>query len=102
MVRVPILEKPALDRAEGLGYGYTEKQVSVVDENGATHALYAYMATDSYIDHSLHPYRWYLDLVIRGAEAHRISAAYLEFLRSTEAVDDPEAVRRAAAQVGCS
>jgi len=102
VVRVPAEEKPALDRAEGLGRGYTEKCVSVVDEGGATHAVWTYVATDSHIDRALRPYQWYLDLVVRGAERHGIQDEYVEMIRATRVIDDPSPGRRSEAQVECA
>ena len=102
MVRVPITEKPALDRAEGLGNGYIERQVRVIDEGGAAHSLPAYVATESHIDHSLRPYRWYLDLVIRGAKVHGIPSEYVQSLSETVVIDDPNDARRSKARVACT
>lgn len=50
-------QKPALDRAEGLGHGYAQKSVSVVDRNGGLRNAFVYYATR--IDPGVRPYHWY-------------------------------------------
>jgi cation transport regulator ChaC len=60
-------DKPALDKAEGVGAGYLEKTVNVLMEAGRVPAV-TYYATDK--DASLRPYRWYKALVIAGAREH--------------------------------
>src|SRR6202521_4484017 len=49
-------DKPALDKAEGVGAGYLEETVKVLTEAGPVIAV-TYHATDK--DPSLRPYHWY-------------------------------------------
>ena len=46
-------ERPALDRAEGLGHGYDHATVIVIDPQGKPHKALAYVASPDAIDESL-------------------------------------------------
>ena len=88
LYEIPAHEKKNLDRAEGLGYGYEEKQVSI--EMGATtHKATAYYATS--IDPSIVPFTWYKALVVAGAVEHGLPSEYVENLRASPAKQDPDA-----------
>ena len=60
---IPTNEKPALDRAEGLGRGYHEEMVRVLSPRGEEIAVCTYIADPAFIDNSLKPYSWYKDFV---------------------------------------
>jgi cation transport regulator ChaC len=82
---IPLAEKAALDRAEGLGKGYVEQGFDLfVDDTEAK--CVAYVATD--IDPGLKPYDWYKELVLLGAQEHGINEEYIRGLRETEALRD--------------
>jgi gamma-glutamylcyclotransferase len=66
-------DKSALDAAEGLDAGYTEKRVKILTEYGPIPAI-IYCAVDK--DPSLRPYHWYKDLVITGAREHGLPNRY--------------------------
>jgi gamma-glutamylcyclotransferase len=86
------VEKPSLDRAEGLGAGYREEPVTVVagsDTRDAT--TYVAMAKEP----ALTPYHWYKALVVAGAVEHGLPAVYVEWLRTCASQPDPNARRRA-------
>jgi hypothetical protein len=83
-------EKPALDKAEGLGAGYMEKAVSVLTEAGPLSAV-TYLATDK--DASLRPYHWYKSLVIAGAREHGLPPSYRSRLELVITVSDPDPAR---------
>ena len=85
------IDRPQLDRAEGLGNGYEHKQVSVQATEGLVVAG-AYFAT--HIDASLQPYDWYLAFVLHGAREHGLPQSYLNELSRVEAVIDADADRR--------
>lgn len=74
---IPASEKPRLDKAEGLGAGYEEKQVVVETSAGRISAL-VYYATK--IDVSLTPFTWYKALVVAGAREHALPAEYVAAL----------------------
>lgn len=86
-------EKPDLDRAEGLGYGYEEKIVSVSNECGDSFEAVTYYATN--IDESLQPYSWYVLHVIVGAKETAVSAHYLQKIESITSIEDPDKNRDA-------
>ncbi len=83
-------DKPALDKAEGLGAGYMEKTVHVMTEAGPITAI-TYCATDK--DASLRPYHWYKTLVIAGAREHGLPVSYRSHLELVVTVSDPNPAR---------
>lgn len=93
LCEIASVDRPALDRAEGPGRGYREERLDVVTGAGTRRAL-AYVATRK--DPALRPYGWYCALVVAGAREHQLPAAYVARLEAVEAVQDPDAARRAA------
>ena len=85
---MPEAEKPKLDQAEGLGYGYREKTVSVVTAAGKTYTPIMYYADNK--DVGLRPYSWYLRFVLDGAKQHGLSADYLSAIEATVTDEDPD------------
>jgi hypothetical protein len=83
-------DKPALDKAEGLGVGYREKTVNVLTEAGPVTAV-TYYSTDK--DASLRPYHWYKTLVIAGAREHGLPPSYRSRLELVVTVSDPYPAR---------
>jgi gamma-glutamylcyclotransferase len=83
--------KRALDEHEGLGAGYAEKQVTIVDGQGARIEAVTYRATVTNPD--LVPFTWYLRHVIEGATEAGLPDYYLQRLLATEAVDDRDLAR---------
>ena len=79
-------DKPALDRAEGLGAGYAEKLVRIRTQAGVVDAV-TYCATDK--DLTLRPYHWYKALVIAGAREHGLPAGYRRDLELVVTVANP-------------
>lgn len=69
-------EKPALDKAEGLGCGYDEKEVTVKAKDGTSVKATTYVATR--IDAALKPYSWYMHHVLVGAGEASLPAEYIE------------------------
>ena len=80
-------DRPALDKAEGIGAGYLEKTVSVLTEAGLVTAI-TYCATDK--DPTLRPYHWYKALVVAGAREHGLPASYRSRLERVATVSDTE------------
>lgn len=89
IVEIPEDQRKALDKAEGLGQGYDDREVTVYDLNGEAHQVIAYIAEESAIDPSLRPYDWYKNLVVEGARAHSLPEEYIEGLAKTEELPDP-------------
>jgi hypothetical protein len=92
LYEIPASEKPKLDDAVGLGYGYDEKLVQVGTASGPVSAV-IYYATK--VDPAIVPYTWYKALVVAGAKEHSLSPAYISLLEATEAKADPDAGRAA-------
>lgn len=90
LYRIDPHDKAVLDRFEGLGCGYevTDVQLlSAIDEQVA----FTYVAT--HISDDLAPFSWYLRHVIEGAEAAALPAAYIDRIRRTECLKDPDEER---------
>jgi hypothetical protein len=85
---IPAGEKRILDRYEGLGNGYDEKQVIIVLPHGGSLSAATYYAT--HIDESLSPYHWYKEHVIRGAREHALPDEYIAAIAAIPSVPDPD------------
>ncbi len=92
LFRIAAAEKPALDRAEGVGRGYDEKLATVI-WNGESRNSTTYSAAAR--DESLRPYTWYRALVVAGAREHCLPAGYVARLEDAEAIEDPNRERHA-------
>jgi hypothetical protein len=90
-------DKPALDKAEGLGTGYMEKAVNILTEAGPVAAV-TYYATDK--DATLRPYHWYKALVIAGAREHGLPPSYRSRLELVVTVSDPNPTRASTHKAG--
>ncbi|WP_116473083.1 gamma-glutamylcyclotransferase [Zobellella maritima] len=84
-------DKKTLDIAEGLGQGYSEKEVAVTDQNGLAVLAITYYAT--HIDDALAPYGWYKAHVLAGAREAGLPAAYIRQIEVVAAVVDPDRAR---------
>lgn len=82
--------KPILDRIEGKGNGYHDRQLPV-GLHGKGYASLTYLAQPSYIENNLKPYHWYQTLVVLGAKYLRFPNAYV---RSIESIESLESGRR--------
>lgn len=85
-------EKPLLDDAEGLGYGYFEKNVLLKTPDAQIKA-YMYVANKDYINDTLIPYQWYKDFIVYGARQHNLPAEYIKTLEAVPAKEDPDKAR---------
>lgn len=83
----------ALDRAEGVGYGYRRDEITV-SLNGKETKIFIYVAEKDAIGEALVPYRWYYDLVMAGAEQHRLPFDYVAGLRAIPFTHDPKPDRK--------
>lgn len=79
-----------LDRIEGVGAGYDRAHVSVTLPDGAPVAAETYLASPAFVDASLLPFRWYLDLVVGGARARGLPRAYVDGIAAVDSVPDPD------------
>jgi len=80
-------EKHVLDRYEGLGSGYEEKQVTTFLPDGRVTTATTYYAT--HIDASLKPYHWYKEHVLRRAREHALPAEHIAAIEAIESIADP-------------
>lgn len=83
-------DEKKLNNAEGLNKGYKKESVNVITNHGSVDAL-TYIATKK--DLILMPYRWYKALTIAGALEHNLPNNYIEWIRTVEAVEDPNIQR---------
>jgi hypothetical protein len=83
-------DKSRLDKFEGLGSGYGEREVEVVLKGGK-HSALAYYATS--VETGIRPYTWYREQVVAGAREHGIAEEYICSLAATTAISDPDRKR---------
>ena len=84
-------EKILLDAYEGGGYRSEETTISL---NGNRLRAYMYLAEPECIDHQLHPYHWYKQLVLRGAQYQGFPKNYLDAIVRVRSEEDPDPSRR--------
>jgi len=83
-------DKLALDKIEGIGFGYSEIMLSIPKVGDCA----SYIADESHIDDSLLPYDWYKKLVLIGARGHGFPDDYIKCIESVRALRDPDPKRR--------
>ena len=83
----------ALDEAEGVGKGYRSDEITI-SLNGTETNIFIYVAEKDAVDEALVPYRWYYDLVLSGAEQHRLPSDYVAGLRAIPFTHDPKPDRK--------
>lgn len=88
---VPEKDLPALDHAEGVGHGYERRKINVMRSGERVEAM-TYVA--SRCQPGLQPYDWYLALVIAGAVQQGLPDVYVDRLRGTLFLPDPELQRK--------
>jgi len=88
IVDIPDSRRGELDAAEGLGRGYEERHVTVIDRKQQPHNVMMYVATISHIDPALAPYCWYLSLVLEGAQSQGLPDTYLARISATPCKSD--------------
>ena len=89
---LPLAGKNVLDRIEGLGAGYEQKQVSVTLSDGTRSDALTYYATD--IDDRLEPFCWYRHHVMAGALEFELPGDYIAAIDAIRVVTDPDRDRR--------
>jgi len=85
-------EKSALDRAEGLGYGYEEKIVEIFNDSISFKAS-TYYATN--INNTLKPFTWYKQHVLIGAREANLPKEYIGVIESVPVIGDCDTERKA-------
>ncbi|WP_440875002.1 gamma-glutamylcyclotransferase family protein [Thalassotalea sp. PLHSN55] len=84
-------DKVFLDKAEGLGFGYDEKMVQVVNDDGEYVNALLYIATN--INANLAPYSWYVNHVAIGAKETKLPTEQLNNILSTVSQEDKDLAR---------
>ena len=71
-------QKPLLDKAEGLGRGYDEYKLIVINDLEQEIECVCYIATDEkYLDNNLKPYDWYKEYCLIGAKQHNLPEEWI-------------------------
>ncbi len=83
-------EKAALDRYEGVSYRDTTLEVSL---NGGRRTCFTYLGHAAHIDEALRPYDWYKDIILLGAQYLGAPVIYLDAIRRTACMPDPDEAR---------
>jgi len=81
-------DKKELDRKECLGFGYEEKTVTVMLENGNRIETSTYFAVET--DATLNPWSWYKKHVLRGAREYNLPHDYISIIEKIESSPDPD------------
>ena len=84
----------ALDDSEGCGKGYHREKIALRPPDGTPIDAWVYIADPGAIDEALVPYSWYHELVIRGAEQHKLPNDYVAGLRAVPFALDPKSNRK--------
>lgn len=84
-------EKVQLDEAEGLGNGYEEKEVSLINERGEATVGFLYYATN--INSALPPFSWYVHHILKGAENAQLPKEYVQQISRVQTVEDADRQR---------
>ena len=85
--------KEILDKFEGKGFGYIDKQIELKFEH-KKYNCFSYFAQQEYIVDDLRPYHWYKQLVTLGASFLKFPASYTSSINAISSCDDPEVNRR--------
>ncbi|MGA1476131.1 MAG: gamma-glutamylcyclotransferase family protein [Prochlorothrix sp.] len=85
--RIAIGDRQNLDRVESLGIGYRAVWVTVQTPRSPILAL-AYRALQT--QDNLLPFEWYRQLVIAGAQEHRLPTTYLNQICQVPSIPDPD------------
>jgi AIG2-like family len=93
LFEIPLLQKKGLDEAEGLGRGYDEKSVMLLDDSGLQVEAVTYIATA--IDETLKPFSWYMHHVLIGAGASGLPESYVENISVVNCIEDHDRQRDA-------
>jgi hypothetical protein len=87
------VDKIYLDKAEGLGFGYDEKEVTLLDSQNQVISAFLYIAT--HIDAEIKPYSWYKNHVLIGALESNLTEEYIDKIKSVKSFEDLDKNRNA-------
>jgi gamma-glutamylcyclotransferase len=91
--RISLIDKPILDRYEGLGKGYLQMTFNL-PVKGAYQSVHAYVATEFHYLVAGDPYDWYLNYVIEGAIENGFPEDYIKKLKTIASKTDMDVERR--------
>ena len=91
--RMTVAEQATLDEIESSGFGYERRNISVIALAGGEIEAFTYYALD--IDYFKQPYHWYKEHVLRGAIEHAFPPNYIDTIRATDSIGDPDLERHA-------
>lgn len=94
IIQIADNEKEALDKEEGLGKGYNERNIIVTVENKGPIEVYSYIADPAHVQDDLWPYDWYRDMVVVGAIENNTAIECISFLNKFPFTIDPDQSRR--------
>jgi gamma-glutamylcyclotransferase len=81
-------DKVLLDKAEGLGWGYDEFKLFVINDLGEEIECVCYISTnEKYLDKGLKPYDWYKEFCLEGAREHSIPEDYILTIESVDVTE---------------
>lgn len=92
LFEVPDDQLPALDRAEGEGYGY-ERTMNDVSFGDSVVSAAVYLAQPEHTDAQLSPFDWYHDLVLAGAHQNSLPVDYVSSIATVATKPDPDLAR---------
>ncbi|TVR26077.1 MAG: gamma-glutamylcyclotransferase [Balneolaceae bacterium] len=93
LYEISVSDKRTLDNKEGLGYGYSDKNVTLFDGSGRKTEAFTYFATG--VDPSLKPFSWYKQHVLKGAREASFPESYKEKIDAVKEIRDPDKQRAA-------
>jgi gamma-glutamylcyclotransferase len=87
-------EKAKLDQFEGLGYGYTEAELSFTDVQGVVHQAHVYIAEESAMNNERLAFDWYKAFIVTGAQQNQLPADYIAELTALPCIVDKDEARQ--------
>lgn len=91
-------QEKLLDGFESLGKGYHKSFVDIEADTGEDISCFTYEGMPEYVDDSSLPFHWYKQLVVLGGEFLNLPEDYIQFLKATDSVEDPNQKRKAVNQ----
>lgn len=81
--------KPILDKEEGLGKGYDQKNITVkLIDKGKELDMFTYVTHEPIKGNDNAPYKWYMDLIVAGAQEHNLDEKYIEQIKKIITKED--------------
>jgi gamma-glutamylcyclotransferase (GGCT)/AIG2-like uncharacterized protein YtfP len=87
-------KKDDLDKLEGLGKGYDQKEVEIESsDSGKQVKAFTYVANPVDSSENDQPYDWYLEFIKQGAEEHSLPEEYKKDILATSSKVDTDIIR---------